>query len=69
MSRCSENFRDHIARNGLTNIEVLAVGLTDTEGEANYYAPATTNRGTGSFLAAMTHHEQPHADPPADRAR
>lgn len=47
-------FRDHIARNELTHIEVLAVGLGDTEGEANYYAPATTNRGTGSFLAGTT---------------
>src|SRR4029077_17837580 len=47
-------FRDHIARNALANIELLATGLGDTDGEANYYAPATTNRGTGSFLAATT---------------
>ena len=49
-----EKFRQRIARNGLSHIELLPIGLGDTEGEANYYAPATTNRGTGSFLAATT---------------
>jgi FkbM family methyltransferase len=47
-------FRERIALNGLSQIELLPVGLGDEDGEANYYAPATVNRGTGSFLAGTT---------------
>ena len=49
-----KKFRERIALNGLSQIELLPVGLGDEDGEANYYAPATDNRGTGSFLAATS---------------
>jgi FkbM family methyltransferase len=46
-----KKFRQRIAINRLTHIELLPLGLGDEDGEANYYAPDTVNRGTGSFLA------------------
>jgi len=49
-----KKFRERIALNGLSHIDLLPVGLGDEDGEANYYAPATDNRGTGSFLAGTT---------------
>ena len=42
----------HIELNNLKNIQVHGVGLGETAGEFDFYAPTGSNRGIGSFVAA-----------------
>lgn len=42
----------HIALNNLKNIQVHSVGLGETTGEFDFYAPSGGNRGIGSFVAS-----------------
>lgn len=42
---------EKVALNRLNNVEMHAVGLSDRAETLTYFAPATANGGTGSFLA------------------
>lgn len=42
---------NNLARNDITNVAAHAIALSDSPGEAIFYAPTAANRGTGSFVA------------------
>lgn len=42
---------EKVALNGLGNVVVHPVGIGEADAELDYYAPAGTNTGTGSFVA------------------
>lgn len=48
----------NLARNGLTNVEVRPVGLGDAAADQPFYAPSTTNLGTGSFVPDVNLNEE-----------
>lgn len=49
----------HIALNQLDNITVHGVGLGESNGELNFYAPTGRNQGIGSFASDNPNHEEP----------
>lgn len=55
---------EKLADNGVPNVTVHRVGLSDTGGTLEYYAPVSNNTGTGSFVSGYGQNNRALTDLP-----